>query len=81
MTFLYKFWKKARVYYTLSISRGGGAQAPGPPPLDSPLDYTIKISFQAKVKLIWYDKCYITNQLYCTVNQMRNAMTMIVNSY
>ena len=27
----YKFWKKARVYYTLSISRGGG-QAPGPPP-------------------------------------------------
>ena len=28
----YKFWKKARVYYTLSISRGGGAQAPGPPP-------------------------------------------------
>ena len=36
MTFLYKFWKKARVYYTLSISRGWG-QAPGPPPLDSPL--------------------------------------------
>ena len=36
MTFFYKFWKKARVYYTLSISRGG-AQAPGPPPLDSPL--------------------------------------------
>ena len=31
MTFLYKFWKKARVYYTLSISRGG-VQAPGPPP-------------------------------------------------
>ena len=31
MTFFYKFWKKARVYYTLSISRGG-AQAPGPPP-------------------------------------------------
>ena len=30
MTFFYKFWKKARVYYTLSISRGGG-QAPGPP--------------------------------------------------
>ena len=26
----YKFWKKARVYYTLSISRGGG-QAPAPP--------------------------------------------------
>ena len=24
MTFFYKFWKKARVYYTLSISRGGG---------------------------------------------------------
>ena len=23
MTFSYKFWKKARVYYTLSISRGG----------------------------------------------------------
>ena len=36
MTIFYKFWKKARVYYTLSISRGGG-QAPGPPPLDSPL--------------------------------------------
>ena len=35
MTFFYKFCKKARVYYTLSISRGG-AQAPGPP-LDSPL--------------------------------------------
>ena len=35
MTFFYKFGKKARVYYTLSISRGGGA---GPrPPLDSPL--------------------------------------------
>ena len=36
MTFLYKFWKKARVYYTLSISKGGG---PGPRalPLDSPL--------------------------------------------
>ena len=32
MTFFYEFWKKARVYYTLSISRGGGAQAPGPPP-------------------------------------------------
>ena len=30
--FFYKFGKKARVYYTLSISRGGGAQAPGPPP-------------------------------------------------
>ena len=28
---LYKFWKKARVYFTLSISRGGGGQAPGPP--------------------------------------------------
>ena len=28
----YKFWKKARIYYTLSISKGGGAQAPGPPP-------------------------------------------------
>ena len=28
---IYKIWKKARVYYTLSISRGGG-QAPGPPP-------------------------------------------------
>ena len=27
----YKFGKKARVYYTLSISRGG-AQAPGPAP-------------------------------------------------
>ena len=36
MTFFYKFWKKARVYYTLSISRGG-ARPPGPPPLDSPL--------------------------------------------
>ena len=36
--FFYKFWKKARVYYTLSISRGG-AQAPGPP-LDLPLQYT-----------------------------------------
>ena len=30
------FWKKARVYYTLSISRGGGA-GPRAPPLDSPL--------------------------------------------
>ena len=28
MTFFYKFWKRARVYYTLSISRGGGAQDP-----------------------------------------------------
>ena len=37
MTFLYKFWKKARVYYTLSIFRGG--RGPGPPPLDSPLVY------------------------------------------
>ena len=27
--FFYKFWKKARVYYTLSISWGGGA-----PPLE-----------------------------------------------
>ena len=37
MAFFYQFWKKARVYYTLSISSGGGgAQAP-PPPLDSPL--------------------------------------------
>ena len=34
MTFLSKFWKKARVYYTLSISGGGGG---GPAPLDSPL--------------------------------------------
>ena len=33
--FFINFGKKARVYYTLSISRGG-AQAPGPP-LDSPL--------------------------------------------
>ena len=32
MTFFYKFGKKARVYYTLSISRGGGAWPPGPPP-------------------------------------------------
>ena len=31
MIFFYKFWKKARVYYTLSISRGGGA-GPRPPP-------------------------------------------------
>ena len=37
MPFLYKFWKKARVYYTLSISRGGGPRPPAPPPLDSPL--------------------------------------------
>ena len=29
--FFINFGKKARVYYTLSISRGGG-QAPGPPP-------------------------------------------------
>ena len=28
MTFFYKFWKKARVYYTLSISRGGGPRRP-----------------------------------------------------
>ena len=28
--FFYKFWKKARVYYTLSISKGGGG--PRPPP-------------------------------------------------
>ena len=28
--FFYKFWKKARVYYTLSISRGGGAGPPLP---------------------------------------------------
>ena len=32
MTFFYKFWKKARVYYTLSISRGGGPRPPAPPP-------------------------------------------------
>ena len=31
MTFFYKFWKKALVYYTLSISRGGGGRPPGPP--------------------------------------------------
>ena len=31
------FLKKARVYYTLSISRGGGGGRPPPPPLDSPL--------------------------------------------
>ena len=30
MTLFIIFWKKARVYYTLSISRGGG-QAPAPP--------------------------------------------------
>ena len=24
------FWRKARVYYTLSISRGGGGAAPSP---------------------------------------------------
>ena len=29
MTLFYKFWKKTRVYYTLSISRGGGG-GPGP---------------------------------------------------
>ena len=40
---LYKFWKQARVYYILSISKGGG-QAPGPP-LDSPLpDESIKFA-------------------------------------
>ena len=32
MTFFYKFGKKARVYYTLSISRGGGPGPRGPPP-------------------------------------------------
>ena len=32
MTFLYKFWKKTRVYYTLSISRGGGGPGPRAPP-------------------------------------------------
>ena len=32
MTFFYKFWKKARVYYTLSISRGGGDPGPRAPP-------------------------------------------------
>ena len=34
MSFFSKIWKTARVYYTLSISRGGGGgggQAPGPP--------------------------------------------------
>ena len=34
---LYKFWKKAQVYYTLSISRGGGLRPPGhlPPGFDT----------------------------------------------
>ena len=31
MTFFYKFGKKARVYYTLSISRGGGPGPRAPP--------------------------------------------------
>ena len=35
----YKFWKKARVYYTLSISRGGG-RAPGPPPPGFATDFS-----------------------------------------
>ena len=42
MKFLYKFWKKARVYYTLSISRGGGQAPAPPPPLDLPLGYQAK---------------------------------------
>ena len=45
MTFFYEFWKKARVYYTLSISRGGAR--PPPPPLDSPLTSTNHITFNA----------------------------------
>ena len=36
----YKFWKKARVYYTLSISRGG--QAPAPPPPGFATDLGVK---------------------------------------
>ena len=27
----YKFWKKTRVYYTVSISRGGGGKGARPP--------------------------------------------------
>ena len=37
MTFIYKFWKKARVYYTLSILGGGGGRTPAT--LGSPLEY------------------------------------------
>ena len=32
MTFFINFGKKARVYYTLSISRGGGPGPRAPPP-------------------------------------------------
>ena len=43
MTLFINFWKKARVYYTLSISRGGGGQAPVPP-LDSPLQNNLSFN-------------------------------------
>ena len=58
MTFFYKFGKKARVYYTLSISRGG----PGPrPPPGFATDYciiclwTIHKDYLIKLKVL--EKC------------------------
>ena len=36
----YKFWEKTRVYYTLSIFRGGG-QAPPPPPVFATVQYQL----------------------------------------
>ena len=40
----YKFWEKARVYYTLSISREGGGGAQAPPGFAT----DIQISFSAE---------------------------------
>ena len=50
----YKFWKKARVYYTLSISRGGaGPRAP----LDSPLDTDRIVLIRAIPSGSWVKLC------------------------
>ena len=51
MTSFYKFLKKARVYYTLSISRGGGGpRPPGPPPWIRHCMYVIHIMCNVHVR-------------------------------
>ena len=72
MTFFCKFWKKARVYYTLSISRGGGGPGPRPPPpLDSPLCTALYCTTQR------FLNTFNSEHIYCT--ELLPIITSIIN--
>ena len=75
MTFFYKFWKKARVYYTLSISRGGGGPGPRAPPpgfatdipvvFDQYVDACILILIVSRTAAVYLQNTYMFRPIDC----------------